>query len=68
MTIYIRKIPADVQLKNIQQRLERQLGIALNDVRITQTIPNADFSGQWKFVKYEGPSSILVQVSKTCEE
>ena len=68
MTIYIRKIPANIQLKVIQQRLGRQLGKALNDLRITQTVPSAEFRGRWKFVKCEGPSSTLVQGSKACEE
>ena len=51
MTIYIRKIPANIQLKVIQQRLGRQVGKALNDLRITQTVPSAEFHGRWKFVK-----------------
>ena len=67
IALYIRKIPVDVQLKDIQQHLRRQLGITLTDLRITQTIPSAGFRGRWKFVKCEGASSILEQVSKAKE-
>ena len=68
MTVYLRKIPAEVQMVNILQQLQRQQGIPESDLQITQTIPNADFRGQWKFMKCEGPSSALERVTKACEE
>ena len=68
VTVYIRRIPTDTQIKDVQQLIQRQQGIAGEDLHITQTVPNVEFRGRWKFMRCEGPRAVVQLLSKACDD
>ena len=68
VTVYIRRIPMDTQIKDVQQLIQRQQGIAGEDLHITQTVPNVEFRERWKFMRCEGPRAVVQFLSKACDD
>ena len=40
----------------------------MNDLHITQPVPDSEFKGRWKFLKCEGPGAAMNGLVITCEQ
>lgn len=63
--MYIRKIPVSSEIEDIRTQV-RCAGIPLKDLKITQTLPNCEFKGKWKFMTCEGPDTALQMLTQAC--
>ena len=66
-TMYIRKIPVSSEMEDIRSQLQRA-EIPLKDIKISQTLPNCDFKGKWKFMICEGPATALQKITQAAQK
>ena len=67
-TPFIRKIPVTHQIEDVRTQMRKCPGIPLKDLTITQPIPNSEFTGKWKYMSCEGPTTALEMLTQTCEK
>ena len=68
MTMFIRRVPRDTQIGEVIQHLRGRKEINVNDLHITQPVPDSEFKGRWKFLKCEGPGAAMHGLVITCEQ
>ena len=68
MTMCIRRVPRDTQIGEMIQHLRERKEINVNDLHITQPVPDSEFKGRWKFFKCEGPGAAIHGLVITCEQ
>ena len=67
-TLYIRKIPISHQIEDIREQMRKCPGIPLKDLRVTQPLPNREFTGKWKYMSCVGPTTALETLTQACNK
>ena len=67
-SLFIRKIPVTHQIEDVRPQMRKCPGIPLKDLTITQPIPNSEFTGKWKYMSCEGPTTALEMLTQACEK
>ena len=67
-TLYIRKIPISHQIEDIREQMRKCPGIPLTDLRVTQPLPNREFTGKWKYMSCVGPTTALETLTQACKK
>ena len=67
-TLFIRKIPVTHQIEDVRSQMRKCPGIPLKHLTITQPIPNSEFTGKWKYMSCEGPTTALEMLTQACEK
>ena len=67
-TLFIRKIPVTHQIEDVRSQMRKCPGIPLKHLTIMQPIPNSEFTGKWKYMSCEGPTTALEMLTQACEK